>query len=148
MLGEEPRENGLKFSLLERLQILYRECGGLALDHMVSLDTNYRCCEELIQIPNELFYESKIKTKASPRQLPSSYPYPLKFVCSSITEETDPSCEAMLLLEQTKQFKMSTGCSDNDVCMVTASRTQVQNYYTKLRKNYIIILFFFTACYL
>ena len=122
VLGEEARENGLKFSLLERLQILYRKCGGLALDHMVSLNTNYRCCEELIRIPNELFYESKIKTKASPCQLPSMYIYPLKFVCSSITEETDPEYEAMLLLEETRQFIASSGGHFVDeVCAVTAS---------------------------
>ena len=126
MLGEEARENGLKFSLLERLQILYRECGGLALNHMVSLDTNYRCREELIQIPNELFYESKIKTNTSSEMLPSSYPYPLKFVCSSITEETDPECEAMLLLEETRQFIASSrGCPVDEICAVTASQTQV-----------------------
>ena len=128
MLGEEARENGLKYSLLERLQILYRECGGLALDHMVSLDTNYRCREELIRIPNELFYESKIKTKVSPHQLPSIYTYPLKFVCSSITEETDANREAMLLLKETRQFiESSSSCSVDEICAVTASRTQVCN---------------------
>ena len=130
MLGEDARENGLKCSLLERLQILYRECGDLALDHMVSLDTNYRCREELIRIPNELFYGSKIKTKASPHQLPSMYTYPLKFVCSSITEETDPNREAMLLLEETRQFIASSrGHFVGEICAVTASRTQVCIYF-------------------
>ena len=130
VLGDEARENGLKLSLLERLQILYRECGGLALDHMVSLYTNYRCREELIQIPNELFYESKIKTKASSEMLPSSYPYPLKFVCSSITEETDPNCEALLLAEESRQFITSSrGHFVDEISAVTASRTQVCIYF-------------------
>ena len=124
VLGDEARENGLKYSLLERLQILYEQYGGLALQHMVSLNTNYRCHSELVKIPNELFYNSQIKSCSR-----SSSSYPLKFVCSSITSQTNYEHEAILLLQQVWGFISNLpGYSDRDlrnICMVMATRTQV-----------------------
>ena len=134
VLGDEARENGLKYSLQERLQNLYRRQGGLALYHMVSLNTNYRCHKSIIQIPNKLFYESQIMSyplKASPHPLAE---FPLLFVCSSLTHEVDREVEASLLLEKVMYYIMSNwpiqwGERDwSNIGLVTSSRTQVRIY--------------------
>lgn len=104
VLGEEARENGLKYSLLERLQVLYRKCGGDALEHMVSLNTNYRCHEDIVRIPNELFYDSKIETRPHNAILHPQAKFPLIFVCSSVTSSVDRNLEAELLLKQIRHF--------------------------------------------
>lgn len=137
MLGNEARENGLKYSLLERLRTLYEKCGDLALEHMVTLNTNYRCDSEVVKIPNELFYESKIKTCAH-----APYSEPMKFVCSSLSAEVDHKLEAQVLLEQVKEFAMSKwplGWSPEEqksVCLATASRTQVCKYLMSILQNW------------
>lgn len=135
MLGEEAREYGLKFSLLERLQDLYQQCGGNALEHMVSLNTNYRCHKEIVKIPSELFYESKIKIRPQSASAHPQAKYPLVFVCSALTMGVDNKCEANVeanvLLRQLENFVVlnwpdSWGEKDlSKICLVTASRTQV-----------------------
>lgn len=136
MLGDEARENGLKYSLQERLQTLYKKQGGLALHHMVSLSINYRCHEHIIQIPNELFYESQIESRpvdALPHHLAN---FPLLFICSSLTSSVDKEFEANLLLDKLEYFILSnwpTQWGERDwskVCLVTPSRTQVHSYYS------------------
>lgn len=137
VLGEEARENGLKFSLLERLQNMYKQLGGLAVEHMVSLNTNYRCRQELVKIPNELFYDSKINTAHCNALQHPRAAYPLIFVCSGLTSKVNSKLEAQLLLEQVSRFAihswpLSWGEKDlKKICVTTASRTQVStNYHT------------------
>ena len=133
VLGDEARENGLKYSLQERLQKLYWELGGLALKHMVSLNTNYRCHEDIIQIPNTLFYEGKIRSSALNAAPHHRAKFPLVFVCSSLSDEVDCDLEAKLLLDNMEQFVLLNwpegwGERDwNNICLTTASQTQV--YY-------------------
>ena len=131
VLGEEARENGLKYSLMERLQELYKQFGGLAVQHMISLNTNYRCHKDLIQIPNDLFYDSKIHSlpyDASPHPRAA---FPLIFVCSSTTGQVNSQLEAQVLLEQVQYFAVSHwptswGARDlRKVCLATTSQTQV-----------------------
>ncbi len=133
MLGEAARENGFKYSLLERLQVLYKKHGGLALQHMVSLNTNYRCHKDLVKIPNELFYESNIKSCSPHDAFPHpKAAFPLIFVCSSLTAEVDCQLEAKILLEQVQYFAMSHWPSSiwgkqdlQTIGLATASQTQV-----------------------
>ena len=63
MLGNETRESVFKLSLLVRRQIEYEKIGGPALDYLVTLSTNYRCHEDILAIPQQLFY-SGLKSKA------------------------------------------------------------------------------------
>ncbi len=134
MLGEKARENGLKYSLQERLQKLYRKLGGLASKHMVSLNTNYRCHENIIQIPNTLFYEGKIKSSALNAPPHHLAEFPLLFVCSSLTDEVDRDLEAKLLFDYMEHFVISNwpdswGERDwSNICLTTASQTQVILY--------------------
>lgn len=130
MLGKNARDYGLKYSLQERLQTLYRKLGKCAFKHMVTLNTNYRCHESIIQISNSLFYKSKINvcSNAQPHHLAK---FPLLFVCSSLTEKVDSKLEADILLEQVKNYIISNwptswgGKDWNKICLTTASRTQV-----------------------
>jgi len=121
VLGEEARENGLKYSLLERLQARYKECGGRALQHMVSLNTNYRCPSEVVKIPNQLFYEGRVKT--SPLIASANNLYPLKFVCSSLSANSNHETE--LILEEIGNYVSQHRTPYREICMVTASRPQV-----------------------
>lgn len=130
VLGEEARENGLKYSLLERLEVLYKKCGGYALQHMVSLNTNYRCHEDIMKIPNELFYESRIKLNTAVSTHPQAK-YALMFICSSLTSNVDQYLEAELVLQQIKTLLLLNwpakwGKRDlKKIGLVTASRVQV-----------------------
>jgi hypothetical protein len=128
VLGDEARENGLKYSLLQRLQVLYRKCGGKSLEHIVFLNTNYRCHRDIVKIFNELlFYNFKIKM--SPHDKSNEVKCPLVFVCSSVTSTVDPEVEAQLLLKQVKER-----CEEidwRDVCLTTATRTQVYTTFFK-----------------
>ena len=131
MLGEVARGNGLKCSLLERLQVLYNECGGQALNHMVSLNTNYRCHEDIMKIPNQLFYEDKIKPRPFNAHHHPDAVFPLIFVCSSLGPTTDSKMEEQLVLQQAMKFAVHSWPSDwgkrdlTKICLVSASRTQV-----------------------
>ena len=98
---------------------------------MVSLNTNYRCHEDVMRIPNDLFYDSKIKSCSQNASLHPQATYPLLFVCSSLTSDVDHHLEANLLLNQVRRFVIDSwpGCwGDEDVkkvCLTTASQTQV-----------------------
>ena len=132
MLGEEARENGLKHSLLERLQILYKEYGDLAIEHFISFNTNYRCHKDLVKIPDDLFYDSKIQSRPHDASPHPKALFPLIFVCSSATADVKCDVEAQLLLEQVQHFVMSHwpeswGKKDlYDICLATASQYQVK----------------------
>ena len=132
MLGEEAREYGLKISLQERLQHLYKKLDGLALKHMVTLDTNYRCHKSIIDISNRLFYESKIWARSESALPHPKAEFPLLFVCSSLTEEVDHEYEAKLMVEKMEDFVLSNWPTDtwgerdwSKICLTTTTRTQV-----------------------
>ena len=131
VLGEEARENGFKHSLLERLQILYKECGDQALSHMASLSINYRCHPDIMKIPNQLFYENKVKfCPQKPHYHPDAV-FPLLFVCSSLGPTADNVVEAQLILRLAEKLVVHSwpdnwGARDlSKACLVTASQTQV-----------------------
>ncbi len=131
VLGDEAREHGLKYSLLERLQLLYEKCGGDALQYMWFLNTNYRCHKDIMKIPNELFYESTIKPHTIEACVHHLAEYPLVFVCSSLTLSVNGHLEARILLDSVKHFVVvnwpkSWGKKNlTRICLVTSTRTQV-----------------------
>lgn len=110
---------------MERLQTSYMNLGGLAPDYIVTLNTNYRCHKDLAKIPNDLFYESKVKSYPHDAIPHPKAAFPLFFVCSSLTEMVDPRLEAKILLERV-DWPVDWGTKDfKNVCIVTASQTQV-----------------------
>ena len=106
MLGEEAREHGLKYSLLERLYDIYQSYGGYAQDYIVKLNVNYRCHQDIMKIPNKLFYDNKVNLQPACVQgqhpdaqaLPDT-PYPLVFLCTSMGSESYADTEANELLK-------------------------------------------------
>ena len=150
VLGEKARKNGLKDSLQERLQDLYEQYGGNALNHMVSLNTNYRCHADIMKISNELFYGSKIKANPLNAFPHPEAKYPLIFVCSTLSSSADTNLEAKLLLKEIKRFVVSWpdewGCEDlSKISLVTTSRTQV--YTIDICHLIHVMITLFVACY-
>lgn len=134
MLGDEARENGLKLSLLERLQLVYDSIGDPAKDYSKTLSTNYRCHKNILAIPQQLFY-SGLRSKARKSDLHPQAPYPLLFVCSNLTSDVcSPEVEAKVLLEQVDFFvkhwpgrSSSWGdCNLQKIAVVTSTRSQVK----------------------
>ena len=127
VLGEEARDNGLKYSLLERLQILYNRIGGAALKYICYLNTNYRCHKDIVKIPNKLFYKTEFilttYSDASAHPHPQAG-HPLLFVCCP-SDRT-----GMFLLEKMKYFlsHWPEGWGEKNLgkaCLMTSNRTQV-----------------------
>lgn len=131
VLGEEAHENGLKYSLLERLSSLYSGLGDAAQEHMVHLNTNYRCHEKIVELPSSLFYEKRIIPRPIDAQSHPKARYPFVFVCSSLDYNVEPIDEARVLLESLQDFVVRNwprewGSKDlTEVAFVAASRTQV-----------------------
>ncbi len=106
--------------------------GGFALEHMVSLNINYRCHKDLVEIPNALFYGSMIQSTPKDARSHPQAKFPLLFVCSSLTDEVNNEVEARLLLEQIQKFAVSGWplCWGErklkDIGVVTPSQTQVK----------------------
>ena len=135
VLGEEARENGLKFSLLERLCKLYRsrDLAHAAQHYMLNLNINYRCHADIMRLPNSLFYSNRIIPYPIDALSHPMAPYPFIFVCSSLDYDVEPWLEARVLLKYLQDLVIKSwpdtwGSRDlSDVSLITASRTQVDN---------------------
>ena len=131
VLGDKPQQHGLGMSLLERLLAAYSEAGGKNADYIAHLTANYRCHEDILELPSKLFYGSSLCPLASALMVPGT-PYPLLFVCSSVadphlTEEDTNKYEAQLLIEQFRQFCRRGDSHDfkQGTCFMALSRRQV-----------------------
>ena len=133
MVGQKARDNGLKYSLLERLCKLYKSLGGAALDYVVQLDNNYRCHAEIMRIPNELFYNNICKCPENVQAHPMA-PYPLIFICSSLDYKVDPELESKVLLDKLQNLIIKNWSAEqkrpkqsDDLALITTSRPQVMH---------------------
>ncbi len=104
VLGHEARSYGMKHSLLERLQKLYLKIGGNAHKYMLSLDVNFRCHKDIMCIPNPLFYGNSIVPNAQEAPPHPLAPFPLVFVCSSLTPQVNCESEVKLLLTEASKY--------------------------------------------
>ena len=136
MLGELPREKGFSVSLLERLEKHYQEVGGAALHYLVRLVTNHRCHEDILSLAEELFYKPDLKSKVPVDSTHPDAPFPLTFVCSSISphqpsEDPVNELEARVVIEQMSKY--TTGWPQDrwgtkhpsEICIMSPSRRQV-----------------------
>lgn len=129
VLGDEARENGLKYSLLDRLWKTYQRCDSVAKPYTATLIKNYRCHESILAIPNQLFYCSEL-TSNVPNNPNGSYS--LFFVCSSLSHtQPSPELEARVLLNEVAH-RCSYTCKErkmelNEISVVTTTQTQVIN---------------------
>ncbi len=148
VLGEEARENGLKYSLLERLLKLYKSqnLADFAKYHMFDLNVNYRCHANIMNIPNKLFYSSKIIPMPVDALSHPRAPFPLIFVCSSLSHEAEPWLEARVLLDILEDMVIRSWPSSwgptnlHDVALIAASRTQVLDLKILVIGRFIIII--------
>ncbi len=134
VLGKESRENGLKHSILERLQSIYTKIGPAASPYSLTLAVNHRCNNQILEIPRKLFYTNIIANPAIVPPHPDAR-YPLIFVCSSISEQQSPDLqkiEAEILLNEAlkyvsrKTWPRNWGPYCNDkIAILTTTRTQV-----------------------
>ena len=133
VLGEEAQENGLKGSLLERLQSHYKMAGDKAAVLKATLQTNFRCHECIVSFASRLFYGSSVRTSQKCKRIQPhpDFPYPLVFVCSSREEISSyessvNEVEASLLLK--KFMELSTclqSATRSNICVLSSSRGQV-----------------------
>ena len=118
---------------------------------MLTLSTNYRCHEDILAIPHQLFY-SGLKSKARQANPHPKAAYPLLFICSNLTSGVcSPEIEARILLEQVGIFiqhwpKHDSSWGDYEpkkIAVVTSTRPQVSylNFYISVHNN---IAFFFS----
>ena len=137
VLGNEPQQNGLGTSLLERLHKHYETLGEMSQQHSISLLTNYRCHSGILTLPSSLFYGSTLQCRVPDESAHPDAPYPLVFVCSSldasiqsIRNDTN-EIEARHLLQQVSKFianwPRAWGNVDrSQICIMTPSANQVQ----------------------
>ena len=102
--------------------------GSTALKYVVSMNCNYRCHADLMELPSTLFYESSIVSHADAKCHPSA-PYPLKFICSSfsnvIPDNPESRSEASLILDEVKEVLKYDDWDVGDVCIMAPSKNQV-----------------------
>ena len=131
VLGTEARENGLKYSLLERLKMEYDKIGGRASEYSLTLNINHRCLIDILAIPIKLFYGCMWEC-ANVLPHPSAR-HPLIFLCSSnsLTLNADEQEAQLLLTQAMKYVSESTwpkawGVYDpKKICIATSTRAQV-----------------------
>jgi hypothetical protein len=116
----------------------YEKIGGLAKDCLLTLSTNYRCHEDILAIPHQLFYLG-LKSKARQASPHPKAAYPLLFVCSNVTSNVCSSeIEARILLEQVSMFIQHWPKNDSSwgnfdpkkIAVVASTRPQVLQVYT------------------
>ena len=138
MLGEQPREKGFSISLLERLEMHYKKCGGNALSYLFKLVTNYRCHEDILSLAEKLFYEPPLKSVVPATSTHPDAPFPLVFICSDL-QQPQPSenpineLEARIVIEQLSKFapgwpqdSWGAKLDPTQICVMSPSRTQVR----------------------
>ena len=140
VLGDLSRGNGLKMSLLERLEKRYDEIGPKALCYLIQLDINYRCHPVITTLLSNVIYKYPIQSGLSPsKQHPKAKNCPCIFYFSDMTDnltldsEYFMKIEADAVINQLKIF-FSAGKSWkdfdlNDVCVMSSFRTQVNKFY-------------------
>ena len=93
VLGEDAQKFGLSISLLERLYSLYHEpelenAAKLYCTHLV---TNYRCHRHILSLAQQIAYKMPLECKVPDTAAHPDVTFPLRFICSSIDEDEEPT---------------------------------------------------------
>ena len=143
VLGEEARENGLKVSLLERLNTLYKSIGGNTKSHQADLVHNFRSHELILEFASQMFYKSTVKPSHVTPHIPChrDFPFPIVFVCTSVKKignydqpvNVEEAKNLMNML--TQHLRVNEG---RQICVMSSSRAQVHTHecmYIYLQQN-------------
>ena len=140
VLGEKARENGLKYSLLERLYTIYskEELLEASQTHCASLLTNFRSHHALLSLPSYLFYSSALMTVAkATTQLHPDAGHPLHFICTSLDKEVLEVSESSnrkeieLILDEVNKYVDNWPYKEwgeenlSDICIMATTANQV-----------------------
>ena len=139
VLGDEAQRGGLGVSLLERLHHLYNNLNSSSRAHSVTLLTNYRCHNGILMLPSSLYYQSTLQCRVSDDIAHHLAPFPLKFVCSDLTDANVPTSgsnagEANALIaaieDHFSTWPKHWGEEDyGQICIMSPSPTQVKFHY-------------------
>ena len=109
-----------------------KDLAEIATSHIFHLNVNYRCHSEIMKILNNLFYKNEIISSPVNAKCHPMVPYPLLFVCSSLSSQMEPWKEARIVLNFLQKLvienwpKAEWGDQNlSDVSVIAASRTQV-----------------------
>ena len=147
VLGDIARDNGLKISLLERLERRYDEIGGEC--YLIHLDVNYRCHPMLTKFLSDVVYKYPIKSAAA-ESSPEGWFFdaeacPCLFYCCHIFEDVSEAAtvaanlnameaEAKAAISWLEKLEPETkepsednneGTLEDNVCIVSSFRKQV-----------------------
>ena len=114
-----------------------KDLAETAASHIFHLNVNYRCHGEIMKILNNLFYKKEIISNPVNAKCHPKAPYPLLFVCSSlssgpVSSPMESQKEAHIVLDFLQELvienwpKAEWGDKNlSDVSVIAASRTQV-----------------------
>ena len=128
VLGDIAHNNGLGLSLLQRLYYQYHgHFFEESKESTVLLKINHRSHCDLLALLSKLFYNSELHPSDSVVPLHSTESYPLKFICSSVSNTVDdrePTCEDEMstILYQVTKLKLKDYSS---ACVMTTNQKQV-----------------------
>ena len=126
------RDNGLKVSLLERLEKKYDEIGSSALCYCIKLYINYRCHPVVTSLLCDILYKYPLESSLSPSK--QSLDCPCVFYCSTVTDDLTFDSSDFMDIEADAVVSQLKSCFQNwkqstlkDICIMSSFRTQV-NY--------------------
>ena len=128
VLGKTAQEYGLAQSLLERLHDSYMEIPEAKKHSVVHLRNNYRCVANILKVPSELFYDSRLIPCS--RKTHGVKGFPLQFICSSMSREPLSLCdsdhEANIVVKTVKNILQNMPqITPLQMCILCSSQRQV-----------------------
>ena len=146
VIGKMARENGLKVSLLERLEKRYEEIG--ANSHFIQLEISYRCHPSVTCLLSNVLYKYEIQSDIKEQAGAGSYP--CFFYCSNVSNDSPTDMklfmeiEANAVVSKLKEHFGSGGCTETsslkDVCIVSSFIAQVNHKFVILFDSILYIL--------
>ena len=140
VLGDIARDNGLKISLLERLERRYDEIGGEC--YLIHLDVNYRCHPMLTKFLSDVVYKYPIEPAVTDNSTKKGHfadvdACPCFFYCCHVNSDVPSNVDAMeveakaviswleYLESEAKNIKEEGKKSEDDICVVSSFKKQV-----------------------
>ncbi len=142
-MGKIAQENGLAQSLLERLHDSYMRIPEAKKHSVVHLRNNYRCVANILKVPSELFYDSRLIPRS--RKTNGVKGFPLQFICSSTSDKTsflsDSKPEANIVVQAVNDILSKMDTDPSQICVLSSSQRQVCNVQDLSNLMFSFIIF-------